>query len=42
MHDSPQVPHEVPRAMMLVIIIGLLLAGSLWTLVPLLGGAPRA
>jgi predicted PurR-regulated permease PerM len=38
MHDSPQAPHEVPRTMMLIIIIGLLLAGSLWTLVPFLGG----
>src|SRR5688572_32808494 len=38
MHDSPQAPHEVPRTMMLVIIIALLLAGSLWTLLPFLGG----
>ena len=38
MHDTAQAPHEVPRTMMLVIIIGLLLAGSLWTLVPFLGG----
>lgn len=38
MHVDSQAPSDVPRIMMLVIIIGLLLAGSLWTLVPFLGG----
>jgi predicted PurR-regulated permease PerM len=37
MHASSQAPSEVPRIMLLVIIIGLLLAGSLWTLLPFLG-----
>jgi predicted PurR-regulated permease PerM len=33
----PQTPSDVPRIMLLVIIIGLLLAGSLWTLLPFMG-----
>ena len=31
-------PNDVPRIMLLVIIIGLLLVGSFWTLLPFLGG----
>ena len=37
MRVHSQVPGDVPRIMLLVIIIGLLLAGSLWTLLPFLG-----
>lgn len=33
-----QAPGDLARIMLLVIIIGLLLAGSLWTLLPFLGG----
>jgi predicted PurR-regulated permease PerM len=36
MRIHPQAPSDVPRIMLLVIIIGLLLAGSLWTLLPFL------
>jgi predicted PurR-regulated permease PerM len=34
---QPQTPSDVPRIMLLVIIIGLLLVGSFWTLLPFLG-----
>ncbi|HEY4370114.1 MAG TPA: AI-2E family transporter YdiK [Steroidobacteraceae bacterium] len=33
---NPQTPSDVPRVMLLVIIIGLLLAGTFWTLLPFL------
>jgi predicted PurR-regulated permease PerM len=38
MYTQPQESSDVPRIMLLVIIIGLLIAGSLWTLLPFLGG----
>src|SRR5215207_5259446 len=37
-HSNLQAPSDVPRIMLLVTIIGLLLAGSFWTLLPFLGG----
>ena len=37
MQVASQATGDVPRVMLLVIIIGLLLAGSLWTLLPFLG-----
>jgi predicted PurR-regulated permease PerM len=37
MNTNPQAPNDVPRIMLLVIIIGLLVAGSFWTLLPFLG-----
>jgi len=42
MHVHQQTPGEVARIMLLVIIIGLLLAGSFWTLLPFLGGVAWA
>src|SRR5215207_10106186 len=36
-HSNLQAPSDVPRIMLLVTIIGLLLAGSFWTLLPFLG-----
>lgn len=42
MHAQQQAPGDVARIMLLVIIIGLLLAGSFWTLLPFLGGVAWA
>lgn len=42
MHAQQQAPGDVARIMLLVIIIGLLLAGSFWTLLPFLGSVAWA
>ena len=34
---NPQTPYDLTRITLLVLIIGVLIAGSLWTLLPFLG-----